>query len=341
MDRIALIGAGSLGTIAGALIAEQGRDIELIDTNQPHVEAMNTHGVRITGALDRTIPVVAKLPEQLAGTYDLVILLTKQTAIEAALDRVTPHLTRDSVVCALQNGTPEDKVASLVGADRTIVGNVQYSAVWEEPGVSRLATTLEETRAHSFDIGELDGTTTDRLLQIADILSAVGDCWISHNITGMKWSKLVINSTFSGLSAALGCRFGTIANDPDLMKIALHVADETIRTGWAHGLTIDDIDNHPIESFTTDGWTEEQRTAFFVDKISKHSHAEASMLQDLRKHIPTERDFINGRVIEVAEHHNLDAPLNRELYRLISQAEDTNTLPNFEHSKRALLDLSK
>lgn len=340
MNRIAVVGAGSLGAITGALIADQGRNIELIDTNRAHVDAMNENGVRITGALDRVIPVDAKLPDQLNGVYDLVFLLTKQTATESALTSISPFLSSDSIVCTLQNGTPEDKVASIVGVERTVAGNVQFAAIWREPGVCELSSTLEVTRAHAFDLGELDGSHSERIGEIAEILSAVGQCSISSNITGMKWSKLVVNSMFSGLSAALGCDMTPVIDDPTLIEIALRVAEESIRTGWAHGITVDDVFGRPAERFTeASGPVHDENAEFLVRILMQHPHAEASMLQDLRKGIPTERDFINGRVLEVAAKHGVDVPFNQALYRLITEAEESRTVPGFATNRSVLHDL--
>lgn len=67
MKRVALVGAGSLGTLIGALITRGGREIELFDRSQATVEALNTRGARLGGFLNETIPVTARLPEQAEG----------------------------------------------------------------------------------------------------------------------------------------------------------------------------------------------------------------------------------------------------------------------------------
>jgi len=108
--RMAIMGAGSLGTIIGALITKGGREIELIDINKEHVDALNNSGARITGFLDLCVPVKAIVPSEMTGTYDLVFLLTKQVYNKTTLAQLLPHLSEDSIVCTLQNGVPEDYV---------------------------------------------------------------------------------------------------------------------------------------------------------------------------------------------------------------------------------------
>ena len=76
--RSAIYGAGSLGTVLGAYITESGTPIELINRNQAHVEALRQHGARISGTVSKQIPVKAILPEEMNGTYDIILLMTKQ-----------------------------------------------------------------------------------------------------------------------------------------------------------------------------------------------------------------------------------------------------------------------
>ena len=72
--RIAVLGAGSLGTIAGAYIAAGGKDVELIDVYQAHVDVLNQEGARIIGTTDFQSKVKAITPDNMSGTYDLVLL---------------------------------------------------------------------------------------------------------------------------------------------------------------------------------------------------------------------------------------------------------------------------
>ena len=76
--RAAIYGAGSLGTILGAYITRKGGEIELINHNKAHVEALKDDGAHVVGTVDFTVPVKALLPEEMSGKYDILFLLTKQ-----------------------------------------------------------------------------------------------------------------------------------------------------------------------------------------------------------------------------------------------------------------------
>ncbi|MCX7915924.1 MAG: 2-dehydropantoate 2-reductase, partial [Verrucomicrobiae bacterium] len=136
--RTAILGAGALGIIIGALMTKNGKQVELIDANKANVDALNANGATVTGYLNLRQPVTAITPDQMSGKYDLVILLTKQTDNDKALPPLLPHLHEESIVCTLQNGIPEETVASFVGRERTIGGAVGFGATWLGPGVSEL-----------------------------------------------------------------------------------------------------------------------------------------------------------------------------------------------------------
>ncbi|TGE34831.1 hypothetical protein E4K67_28570 [Desulfosporosinus fructosivorans] len=164
--RTAIMGVGSLGTIAGALITKNGGDVILIDANKEHVKALNEKGATITGTMELNIPVKAITPDEMTGVYDVVLYLVKQTYNEVALKQLLPHLGPDSVVCTLQNGVPEEAVAEIIGKERTLSGTVGWGATYVGPGVSMLTS---DPNKMSYDIGELDGSIRERTKKVAEL----------------------------------------------------------------------------------------------------------------------------------------------------------------------------
>ena len=143
--KVAILGCGAMGTVLGAYMTKNGCDVEMIDSYQAHVDALNEKGAHIVGTVDFTVPVKAVTPEQMEGIYDIVFLFTKQTANDVVLPNLLPHLGPDSTVCTLQNGVPEPYVASYVGESRTVGGTVLWGATFMEPGVSELTQTCPAT----------------------------------------------------------------------------------------------------------------------------------------------------------------------------------------------------
>ncbi|MFB8376061.1 ketopantoate reductase family protein [Paenibacillus taichungensis] len=329
--RIAILGAGSLGTIAGAYIAAGGQDVELIDVYQAHVDALNQTGARITGTTDFQAKVKAITPDDMSGTYDLVLLLTKQLYNESVLKDLLPYLDKQSVVLSLQNGIPEEKVASIVGRERVIAGSVEFGATFIEPGVSRLTTEFNRFKQYAFQIGELNGETTERIQKIKSILDLVGGTHISDNLVGTKWSKLLINNAFSGLSAALNVEYGVVLDHDISIVSAVRIADETIKVGHANGVKFATMGGFDIESLELQSDKDIPERIKTLRVLMESSRLlKASMLQDLEKQRQTEIDYINGVVPRSVSGKPISTPYNDMVVRLVKQAEESQTVPDFE-----------
>ncbi|MCY8807487.1 2-dehydropantoate 2-reductase [Bacillus atrophaeus] len=338
--RIAVLGAGSLGTIVGAYLAAGGMDVELIDTYQAHVDALNHKGAKVIGTTDFQAKVKAITPENKSGKYDLVLLLTKQLYNDSVLQELLPFLGADSIVCSLQNGIPEEKVASIVGRERTIAGSVEFGATFIEPGVSCLTTEYTHFKKYAFQIGELNGEITERIQRIKSILDLVGGTHISDNLVGTKWSKLLINNAFSGLSAALNGKYGDILDNEIGIVSAVHIADETIKVGHANGVTFAKMGGLDIESLElTSGNDLPDRIQTFRAAMESSRLLKASMLQDIEKKRKTEIDYINGVVPRLAEGTGISTPYNDMVVKLVKTAEQYQTVPNFDVNIKFFKDL--
>lgn len=329
--RIAILGAGSLGTIVGAYLADGGMDVELIDAYQEHVDALNQTGAKVVGTTEFHAKVKAITPDQKSGTYDLVLLLTKQLSNGTILRELLPFLHEESIVCSLQNGIPEENVASIVGPERVIAGSVEFGATFMEPGVSSLTTEYTQFKKYAFQIGELNGETSDRIQRVKTVLDLVGGTHISDNLVGTKWSKLLINNAFSGLSAALNGEYGDILEDEVGIVSAVHIADETIKVGHANGVEFVKMNGFDIASLelqSEQDIPERIKTLRYVMEPSRL--LKASMLQDLEKKRKTEIDYINGVVSSKAEGTGIVTPYNDLVVKLVQAAEETQTVPDFQ-----------
>lgn len=329
--KIAILGAVSLGTIIGAFIAQGGKEVELVDVNQAHVDELNKSGAKIIGSTNITVPVKAITPKEMTGIYDLVLLLTKQLYNDAILTELLPFLDENSVVCSLQNGIPEEKIATLIGKERVVAGSVEFGGTWVKPGVSKLTTAYETFKGHAFEIGELDGSITDRIQHIKSILDLVGNTLISTNLNGTKWSKLLVNVALSGMSAALGCTFGEVIENKYGVISAVHLADETIKVGQAKGIKFASMHGFDIASIEIKNEIDIQnRVETFRTIFKPQSLLKASMLQDLEKKINTEIDCINGVIPYHAKGIGILTPFNDLVVKLVKNAEENRTIPKYD-----------
>lgn len=340
--RIAILGAGSLGTIVGAYLSAGGMNVELIDTYEDHVRALNEQGATVTGTTDFSSKVKAITPQQKSGIYDLVLLLTKQLYNDAVLHDLLPFLNENSVVCSLQNGIPEQHVAELVGAHRVIAGSVEFGATFMEPGVSQLTTAYEQFKSYAFQIGELNGEMTSRIRDIQSVLELVGGTHISDNLVGTKWSKLLINNAFSGLSAALNGEYGDILDNEIGITSAAHIADETIKVGHANGVQFATMGGFDIASLELQHENDLPARIMTLRQVMAPSRLlKASMLQDLEKQRKTEIGYINGVVPNMAAGKGIATPFNDLVVQLVQEAEANGTVPDFDTNIKPFEQLVK
>lgn len=319
--KVAIMGVGSLGTILGAYISKAGKEIDLIDVNQAHVDALNRRGATIIGTTLFNTPAKAITPDQMEGIYDLVFYMTKQTYNDTALAQLKPHLDGHSVVCTLQNGLPEPAVAATLGENRTIGCTVGWGATWIAPGVSELTSNPNHME---FDVGSIDGTITDGVKLAHSYLELMCHTNILTNLMGVRWTKLLTNATFSGMSAALGCTFGEVLDDPFAMRCIAHIANETINVATAAGVKMEPIFGFHLDELLHFN-NEEQRKAT-MDTYPKvwtpHRALKASMLQDLEKGRRCEIDAINGVVCSFGRKHGVPTPVNDKVSEIVHAAED-------------------
>ena len=327
--RIAVLGVGSLGTISGAFISKNCDDVVLIDANKEHVDALNEKGATITGTVDINVPVKAITPDQMEGTYDVVLYLVKQTYNKAALTALVPHLLENSVVCTMQNGVPEAEVGEYVGKEKVIGCAVGWGATWIKAGVSEL--TSDPTKM-TLNVGELDGSITERVKTVAGILENVCPVEITENLPGIRWTKLLINATFSGMSAVLGCTFGDILDNKKALACVAHIANEIIKVVAAIGITLEKMQGADLSILAFKTKAEmESKFAIYEGVFRPHALLKASMLQDIEKGLKTEIDAINGVVCENGKKMGVPTPIDDQIVTIIKGIEEGKYKPVFDN----------
>ena len=329
-----IMGVGSLGTIAGALLTRGGVDVLLVDANKEHVDTLNRDGATVVGKMKFNIPVKAVTPEAMQGKFDLVLYLVKQTANKSALTALLPHLHEKSIVVTLQNGVPEDEVMSYVQRDKVLGCAVGWGATWIKPGVSELTS---EVGKMTLDIGEPDGTVSERVRKVAEIFGLICPTEITTNLAGIRWAKLLINSTMSGMSAALGCTYGDLLDDEKALSCVSHLSLELLKVAEAIGITLEPMQGQDLRIFSFKSEAEmKQKFAVYKALYGPHRLLKASMLQDLEKGLKTEVDAINGVVCVNGQKTGIPTPVNQTVVDVVKLIEAGKMRPIF-----ANLDLFK
>jgi len=316
MARYAIYGAGSLGTILGAFITKNGCEIDLINRNRAHVDALNEKGARITGTVDITVPVRAITPDMMEGRYDVILLMTKQLQNAEVVTMLASYLTENGVIVTLQNGLPEPGIAEIVGPEHTMGCVVEWGATLTAPGVCSLTS---EPDSLSFHMGRMKGISEEQFNMVKKLLELMCPVHEEKNLLGARWSKLLINATFSGLGTVVGGLFGDVSEKPDARKVAVRCMKECIDVGHAAGVTFAPVQGKNIVSLFYYRNSLKRSFATFLLPIAmkKHRDIEPSMLQDLKNGKPCEVDAINGMVCRFGRKCNVPTPINDRIVSVI------------------------
>lgn len=302
--KAAIFGAGSLGTIMGAYLTKGGVPIELVTRNKAHVDALNQHGATVTGTVNMNVPVTALTPDQMQGPYDAIFLMTKQLDNEATVHDLEPLLAPDGVICTLQNGLPEMLISSIVGPERTMGCTVAWGATMTALGVSELTS---EPDALSFGLGVFPPVPERRAHEVQQLLETMCPVELEPNFIGARYSKLLINASFSGMSAVLGSTFGEAANDKRSRVYVQRIIKECLDVADAAGIRVEPIQGHQRRQTT-----QLPRRAQADDLVRDHPHRHQEACPAAREHAAGPRAWQAHRG---GRHQRLRLPPGRRVRR--------------------------
>jgi len=310
MDRkIAVVGAGAIGSCVAAAITRAGCDVSIVDQWPQHIDAMKANGVRIvTKEENYTVPVKAYHLCEFATfnpEFDIAFITVKSYDTQWMAKYIANYLKADGVLVGLQNGFNDDANAQMVGRERTMGCVVELSCEIFTPGMVQRNTVPTGTW---FSVGELDGATTSRLLEAQALLKHVGKCDTTANIYGAKWTKLIANSMTCPFSS-LGLKNQDAVKLPGMFEFSVEVGKESVAVGAALGYQIEPLFGLTSAQISKD--SDEAITTVMrqmVHDVGPNARTHAA--QDHAKGRRSEIEYINGRVVLEGARLGIATPYN-------------------------------
>jgi len=331
--KIALLGAGAIGSSVSADLTKAGYDITVIDQWPAQVEALRTAGLHIQMADgDIKVPIRAHHLCDLASAnleFDIVFLAVKSYDHRWMAEFIKPYLKSDGVLVGVMNGMNDDSLVSIVGRGRTVGCAVELSAEIFTPGLVQRNTTHQGTW---FGVGELDGYYTPRVKEIQSIMSHVGRCDVTNNIYGAKWTKLIANSMTMGPHGLLGLRNGEAAVLPGMADIAVKLGRESLAVGTALGYRIEPIFGLRADEFAG---SSDENLVTARNTLMRHvgGQSRTAPIHDHIKGRKSGMEFITGVVTKKGKELGIPTPYKDaviEIDRQINKGEIKMGRSNFE-----------
>lgn len=310
--RIAVVGAGSMGSLFGGLLALAGEDVWLIDPRADHVEAVRANGLLMSHeGQEWRAPVHATTDPNEPGPVDLIIVMVKSFDTLAACEAARPLLGPKTIALSLQNGlgNPE-KIAAGLGTSRVIAGVTELGANLEDPGHIELSGNVMNNTADNGGLTSIgawqDGPARTEVEKIAACFEAANmRIAVRDDIEAFVWTKLAFAASMAPLTAITGLRVGGIIGNEGGRTLVKEIIDEIVAVATAKGVVLDRdaVQERAIATFTS---------------IKEHTTSMAADVQALRR---TEIGALSGGVVAEAERLGMDVPVNRVLAGLVGVIE--------------------
>ena len=344
--RIAVVGAGAVGGYIAAHLAAASHDVVAIDGWPEHVEAIRSGGLRIIGMVPSE-NVQARFPamhvSEVQGlskrpAVDIAIMAVKSYDTMWATALIAPYLAADGYVVSTQNGINEDRIATIVGWERTVgcvVGN-NFAVDLIDAGVIK-RTMPRDPAIKSLELGEAHGRVTPRLRELAEIMKCVDGCAITNNLWGVRWSKLCVNGMRNALSAVTGMSGNERDSHDAVRRISIQLGSEAVRVGQALGYQLESMARIPAATFALapddpKAMAEIEEALVRGTKSSARSNDQRpSMAQDIQKGRRTEIDFLNGLIIAKGKEVQTPTPTHERIVQVVHHVERGQLEPRPEN----------
>jgi 2-dehydropantoate 2-reductase len=330
--KFLVIGAGAVGGITAALLKKRGLDVEIVCKYDDYATLISGEGLVVSGVCGEfriKIPAYSSI-SGVKEKKDIILLATKATDLEEVARLIDPVLKETGFLISMQNGICEDAIADITGKNRLIGCVTGWGATMKAKG------ELEMTSVGDFIIGYPDKKSDPFLSEVADALSSVVTVKITDNISGHKYSKLIINSCITSLGAICGLYLGKMLMIRKVRKIFIEIIRESVAVAGKMNINIEVFGGRlDFKKFIEgDGLLSDLRRNMILIFIGyKYRRLKSSSLQSLERGKPTEVEFLNGYIARQAISYGVEAPVNNYIVNIIHQIEQGMrdiTVSNFE-----------
>jgi 2-dehydropantoate 2-reductase len=303
--RVAVIGAGAVGGVFSACLAQAGHVVSVADVRPDLLEAFRLDGIKIRGAreVDAHFARVCTDTEILVEKrHDLVLLALKVPAMPSAAALLREHDDGRAICVVACNGLgAEDAVCQAVGRKRVHRLVLNFAASIETPGVVHLRSFMGD-----FVIGPCDPSGMALSERLARIFSEAGlPTSAVADIVTRQWEKLILNAALSAVCAVTGLTTSDVMQHAEGRELACRTIAEGVAVASACGVKL-------AEGFF-------DHSVAYLDRCGSHV---PSLARDLTEGRPVEIDALNGAIVEAGKRAGVATPVNEALSVMVRMMRD-------------------
>ena len=337
MNKIAIMGAGAVGSYLGAFLTRAGEDVTLIDMWDKNVIAIKTDGITVTGSQGPFTQTAKALHlhevQHETRLFDIVLLAVKSYDTLWATEFIKAHLAPEGFVVSCQNSINDYAVASIVGRHRTLgcVMSVIEVALLDSGHVTRGGDPGRNRSHYVFRVGELCGPISPRVTRVVELLEHIDAARGTTNLIGERWAKLAANCMSNPTGAMSGLGSNGQANSADARRLRIYTLNEVVTIAKAHNIAIT-----PVMGISADTWLNVADVNVYQKLDAQFSIPgpvdwHASMGQDISKGRKTENDFFSLYISQRGSELGIDTPISDATWEMMRRIERKQITPNPKH----------
>jgi 2-dehydropantoate 2-reductase len=295
MMRVAVVGVGAVGGYFGGHLAHAGEDVTFVGRGKT-LEALRKNGLEVDDVKDSFVvrPANATDDPRQVGPVEVVLLAVKGWQVAGAIETVRPLLATDSVVVPLMDGVEAlDQLAAAFGKPRVAGGVAVMSGSVVAPG--HIRNHIAHT---SITIGELDGTTSPRMVRVQKAFEHAGvAASISPDITSARWQKLLLVGPWSAVGAVTRAPLGVVRSLPQTRRLLEAAMNEVAALARGRGASLpDDVVRHALA------------------ELDRGPAAGVGNMRDVLNGRPSELETEVGAVVRLGQAAGVQLPIHTFLY---------------------------
>ena len=236
--KILVMGTGGVGGYYGGLLAQQGNDVTFI-ARGAHLYAIRHEGLKVKSVHGdfNVSPANGTDDPAKVGPIDLILFTVKTYHTDEAVEAIRPAVGPQTTALSLQNGIDAaERIGKVIGMEHVLGGATWLSSAVEAPGVIKQVSQFRR-----IVFGELDGTRSDRIQSIYEVLKNTGiTVEISDDILKVLWTKFVFISSASSLGSLTRLPMSDYRSVPETRAVIISLMREVEALASAQGIVLDE-----------------------------------------------------------------------------------------------------
>ena len=328
MKKYAVVGTGAIGSLLGGYLSHAGYDVTMVPTfSREKVNTLQRSGLWM-GSLDPNddtkfhTDIKAKFIDDLGEErFDVVLLAVKSNDLVPATKKIALHLAQNGFVVTFQNGINEEFLIPIVGPHGVVAGSSFAGGHLEDDG---------HMYSHEgfFVIGELDGSVTPRVTELAEVLNCCKHTKVSNHIRAYQWEKMGRVCLSVPCACVSGLYLGDVFMEPRLQKLFAHLALEVMAVAEADGCLMD----------TLEGKSRQEWRDVAVGKLTGLENRDDgawppgivdAYTADIQRGRPLEIVNTNGAVSRLGRRYEVNTPANDLIVQCVLDIRDGKATRGF------------